>query len=149
QLFRNGTTTFSSLRGREGELADLIQSSNAVFQTAARREHDIEALFKAFPTFLDESRLTVARLETFAKNTDPLMKQLVPAAEQLSRTVISIAKPSPEAKAFFEGLGRGIPPAPPGFPALRKLSRDQSPPLLRAVDPFLRNLNPVLTGLNL
>ena len=32
QLFRNGATTFRALRGREGELADLIQSSNAVFQ---------------------------------------------------------------------------------------------------------------------
>src|SRR6476661_5551052 len=31
QLFRNGATTFEALRGREGELAGLIQSSNAVF----------------------------------------------------------------------------------------------------------------------
>src|SRR6201999_374527 len=54
QLFRNGATTFRALRGREGELASLIQSSNRVFQTTAARAHDIEALFKAFPTFLDE-----------------------------------------------------------------------------------------------
>ncbi len=39
--------------------------------------------------------------------------------------------------------------APTGFPAVRKLFRDQFPPLLRAVDPFLRNLNPVITGLGL
>ena len=39
--------------------------------------------------------------------------------------------------------------APTGFPALRKLFRDEFPPLLRAVDPFLRNLNPILTGLSL
>ena len=39
--------------------------------------------------------------------------------------------------------------APTGFPALRKLFRDDFPPLLRAVDPFLRNLNPILTGLDL
>ena len=39
--------------------------------------------------------------------------------------------------------------APTGFPALRKLFRDDFPPLLRAADPFLRNLNPILTGLNL
>ena len=41
QLFRNGATTFDALRGREGELADLIQNSNAVFQTtaAARPRH--------------------------------------------------------------------------------------------------------------
>ena len=39
--------------------------------------------------------------------------------------------------------------APTAFPALRKLFRDDFPVLLRALDPFLRNLNPLLTGLNL
>jgi phospholipid/cholesterol/gamma-HCH transport system substrate-binding protein len=149
QLFRNGATTFRALRGREGELASLIQSSNAVFQTTAARDRDIEALFRAFPTFLDESRLTLARLKGFAQNTDPLMRQLVPAAEQLSPTLIAFGKLAPEAKGFFEGLAPVIDLAPTGFPAIRKLFRDDFPPLLRALDPFIRNLNPLLTGLNL
>ena len=149
QLFSNGAKTFTALRGRDGEVADLIQSSNAVFQTTARRGRDIEALFKAFPTFLDESKLTIDRLETFAVNTDPLMRQLVPAAEELSPTLIAFANLAPEAKGFFEGLGPVIKRAPTGFAATRKLFRDEFPPLLRASDPFLRNLNPLLTGLKL
>jgi phospholipid/cholesterol/gamma-HCH transport system substrate-binding protein len=149
QLFRNGATTFRALRGREGELASLVQSSNRVFQTTAARDRDIEALFRAFPTFLDESRLTLDRLKGFALNTDPLMKQLVPAAEQLSPTLIAFGKLAPEAKYLFEGLAPVIARAPTGFPALRKLFRDEFPPLLRAVDPFVRNLNPLLTGLGL
>jgi phospholipid/cholesterol/gamma-HCH transport system substrate-binding protein len=149
QLFRNGATTFRALRGREGQLAGLIESSNAVFQTTARRDRDIEAIFRAFPTFLDESRLTVERLKTFAENTDPLMRQLVPAAEQLSPTFIAISKLAPEAKGFFEGLLPVIDRAPAGFAAGRKIFRDEFPPLLRAVDPFLRNLNPIFTGLKL
>jgi phospholipid/cholesterol/gamma-HCH transport system substrate-binding protein len=149
QLFSNGATTFRALRGREGELANLVQSSNAVFQTTARRNRDIEALFRAFPTFLDESRLTFHRLKDFSLNADPLMKQLVPAAEELSPTLIAISKLAPEAKAFFEGLGPVIKRAPAGFAATRKLFRDEFPPLLRAVDPFLRNLNPILVGLKL
>jgi phospholipid/cholesterol/gamma-HCH transport system substrate-binding protein len=149
QLFRNGATTFQALRGREGQLADLIRSSNAVFQTTARRDRDIEALFRAFPTFLDESKQTLARLEGFAVNADPLFRQLVPAAEQLSPTLVAIAKLAPESKGFFEGLGPVIAKAPTGFPAFRKIFRDEFPPLLRAVDPFLRNLNPILTGLKL
>jgi ABC-type transporter Mla subunit MlaD len=149
QLFRNGATTFRALRGREGELASLIQSSNQVFQTTAARDRDIEALFKAFPTFLDESRLTLDRLKTFSQNTDPLMRQLVPAAEQLSPTLITFGRLAPEAKGLFEGLVPVIAHAPTGFPALRKIFRDDFPPLLRAVDPFIRNLNPLLTGLGL
>ncbi|HEX2707490.1 MAG TPA: MlaD family protein [Solirubrobacterales bacterium] len=149
QLFRNGTTTFRALRGREGELASLIQSSNTVFQTTAQRDRDIEALFRAFPTFLDESKLTLNRLKGFALNTDPLVRQLVPAAEQLSPTFIALGKLAPEAKGLFEGLAPVIARAPTAFPALRKLLRDEFPPLLRALDPFVRNLNPILTGLNL
>jgi phospholipid/cholesterol/gamma-HCH transport system substrate-binding protein len=149
QLFRNGATTFQALRGREGQLADLIQSSNAVFQTTASRDRDIEALFRAFPTFLDESRLTFARLKGFSQNADPLMRQLVPAAEELSPTLIALSKLAPESKAFFEGLGPVIKRAPSGFSALRTIFRDEFPPLLRAVDPFIRNLNPILVGLKL
>jgi phospholipid/cholesterol/gamma-HCH transport system substrate-binding protein len=149
QLFRNGATTFRALRGREGELASLIQSSNAVFKTTAARDQDIEALFRAFPTFLDESKLTLERLKTFSLNTDPLMRQLVPAAEQLSPTLVAFGKLAPEAKGFFEGLTTVIAEAPTGFPALRKLFRDNFPPLLRAADPFIRNFNPIFTGLGL
>ena len=149
QLFSNGAVTFRALRGREGELAGLIRNSNAVFRTTAARDRDIEALFRAFPTFEDESKLTLNRLKEFALNTDPLMRQLVPAAEQLSPTLIAFSRFAPQAKGLFEGLETVIDRAPSGFPALRKFLRADFPILLRSLDPFLRNLNPILTGLNL
>src|SRR5262249_40370984 len=116
-------------------------------QTTATREKDIEALFRAFPTFLDEFRTTLNRLRTFSVNTDPLVRQLVPAAEQLSPTLQTIARISPEAESFFKGLLPVINESSSGFAAPRRLSRDQSPPLLRATQPFIRNINPLLTGL--
>lgn len=149
KLFSNGAKTFEALRGREGELANLIQSSNEVFKTTASRNQDIEAIFRAFPTFLDESRLTVNRLQGFATNADPLSKQLVPVAEQLSPTLIKFGELAPEAKKLFEALPAVEKEAPTGFPALRKLFRDDFPPLLRASEPFVRNLNPLVTGLGL
>jgi phospholipid/cholesterol/gamma-HCH transport system substrate-binding protein len=149
KLFSNGAKTFEALRGREGELANLIRSSNELFKTTANRDQDIEALFRAFPTFLDESRLTVARLQGFATNADPLSRQLVPVAEELSPTLIAFGKLAPEAKKLFEALPPVIEAAPTGFPALRKLFRDEFPPLLRASEPFVRNLNPLVTGLSL
>jgi phospholipid/cholesterol/gamma-HCH transport system substrate-binding protein len=148
-LFSNGATTFEALRGREGELADLIRSSNELFKTTGARDKDIEALFRAFPTFQDESRLTVDRLQRFAVNADPLSKQLVPVAEELSPTLVAFGKLAPEAKKLFEALPPVIKEAPTGFPALRKLFRDDFPPLLRASEPFVRNLNPLVTGLDL
>jgi phospholipid/cholesterol/gamma-HCH transport system substrate-binding protein len=149
KLFSNGARTFDALRGREGELANLIRSSNELFKTTASRNKDIEAIFRAFPTFEDEGRLTVDRLQGFATNADPLSKQLVPVAEQLSPTLIKFGELAPEAKKLFEALPAVEREAPTGFPALRKLFRDQFPPLLRAADPFVRNLNPLVTGLGL
>jgi virulence factor Mce-like protein len=149
QLFRNSAIALRAFRGRGGQLADLIRNSNDVFRTAAARDRDIEALFRAFPTFEDESRLTLDRLKEFAINTDPLMRQLVPAAKQLSPTLVAFTRAAPEAKGFFEGFAPVIARSTTGFPALRKLFRDDFPPFLRAADPFLRNLNPILTGLGL
>lgn len=149
RLFSNGATSLEALRGRRGELAGLIRSSNAVFTTAAARDRQIEALFRAFPTFQDESRLTLDRFKAFAEEADPVMRQLVPVAEELSPTLVAFSNLAPEAKGFFEGLRPVIKRAPSGFPAARKLFRDEFPPLLRAIDPFARNLNPILTGLNL
>jgi ABC-type transporter Mla subunit MlaD len=149
RLFRNGATSLEALRGRQGELAGLIRNSNVVFSTAAERDRDIEALFRAFPTFEDESRLTLERFKAFAVKADPVMRQLVPVAEELSPTLVAFSNLAPQAQGFFEGLRPVIKRAPTGFPAVRKLFRDEFPPLLRAIDPFARNLNPVLTGLGL
>jgi phospholipid/cholesterol/gamma-HCH transport system substrate-binding protein len=149
QLFSNGAVALHALRGRQGELAGLIRNSNAVFSTTAARDRDIEALFRAFPTFEDEQRLTFNRLKEFALNSDPLFRQLVPAAKQLSPTLVAFSNFAPQAKGFFEGLETVIDRAPSGFPALRKFLRGDFPVLLRALDPFLRNLNPILTGLGL
>ena len=149
QLFSNGAVALDAFRGRQGQLADLIRNSNNVFRTTAARDRDIEALFRAFPTFEDESRLTLDRLKEFAINTDPLLRQLVPAAEQLSPTLVAFSNLAPEAKGFFEGFATVIERSTTGFPAFRKLLRDDFPPFLRAADPFLRNLNPILTGLDL
>jgi hypothetical protein len=73
----------------------------------------------------------------------------VPAAEELSPTLIAFSKLAPQAKGLFEGLEKAIDRSASGFSAARKFFRDDFPVLLRAVDPFLRNLNPILTGLNL
>src|ERR1700759_5639809 len=68
KLFSNGAKTFEALRGREGQLADLIRSSNELFNHTAAADQNNEAIFRAFQTCEDESRLTVDRLQGFATN---------------------------------------------------------------------------------
>ena len=147
QLFANGATTFDALSSRRGQLRSLIESSNTVLQTTASRDQDLIAIFKAFPTFLDESRLTLARLRSFSLDADPLVTQLIPVARELSPTLVDIGRLAPEAEGFFKGFGPVIDSAPSAFPAFRRLFRDDLPPLLRSLDPFVRSLNPIVKAI--
>jgi phospholipid/cholesterol/gamma-HCH transport system substrate-binding protein len=147
QLIRDGGESFQALSERQGQLSGLIRNSNRVFQTTARRNAELEDTFRIFPTFLRESRTTLARLETFARTSDPVVRQLRPAIQELSPTLISLGKLAPNLKRFFVGLDRAIPLSESGFGALRGLLDDQLPPLLGRLDPYLASFNPIFQGL--
>jgi hypothetical protein len=115
-----------------------------VFGTTARRDRDLEAAFVALPTLLDESRLTLDRLGRFAADTDPLVQQLRPAFQELSPTLIETARLAPQLRDFLVGLRGTVAASKRGLPALRKLLDDDLPPLLAALDPWLREVNPSL-----
>jgi ABC-type transporter Mla subunit MlaD len=104
QLVRNTGEVFGALSERKGQLQGLIRNSGIVFHTTAVRNQDLEATFRALPTFLDESRLTLNRLDTFSRNANPAITQLHPAARQLSADLKPIAKVTPDFKGFFVGL---------------------------------------------
>ena len=144
QLFRNGEATFDALSRRQGELRGLITSGSEVFQAMGARNREISDTFRAFPTFLDESRLTVDRLAEFSDNADPLVQQLTPAFEELSPTLVQVDRLAPDFRAFFTGLRKVDKAAPRGFQGLRDMLRHDFPPLLVALDPFLRSLNPLV-----
>jgi phospholipid/cholesterol/gamma-HCH transport system substrate-binding protein len=148
-LFANGATTFNALRGRQGDLRNLILAGDRVFNTIGRRNQDLSAAFRAFPEFLDQSHLTFDKLKTFALNTDPLMQQLTPAAHRLSPTFEQIGRIAPNFRGFFTGLKPTSNRAPSGLEAFRELIGQEFPPLLVALDPFLRSLNPILDGIGL
>jgi phospholipid/cholesterol/gamma-HCH transport system substrate-binding protein len=153
-LVRSGGDVFNALSERKDQLRGLIQNSNAVFQTTARRNADLEQLFEILPTFQRESRATLQRLDSFAANTDPLVRQLQPAAKQLSPTLIAAGKAAPDLEKFFVGLRGAINASGSGFPALRGLLSDDLTPFLArlgtTVDghaPYLSDLNSIAEGL--
>jgi phospholipid/cholesterol/gamma-HCH transport system substrate-binding protein len=147
QLIRNTGIVFDALSERQGQLRGLIQNTERVFSTTATRNQDLQDLFVVLPTFLDESTATLERLDRFAANTDPLVQQLRPAVRELSPVLIKSGRLAPELQGFFVGLRPVIAAAPSGFPALRRFLRVDFPPLLRRIQPFLRELNPLLQAL--
>jgi phospholipid/cholesterol/gamma-HCH transport system substrate-binding protein len=148
RLIADTGVVFEALTERNGQLRDLIENSNRVFQTTAQRDRELQETFVALPTFERESRETVNRVTQFARDTDPLVTQLRPAARELSPTLQDLAALAPDLKGFFRDLGPLIDASEQGFPAAERVLEDLRP-LLGQVDPALRQLNPVLDWLGL
>jgi phospholipid/cholesterol/gamma-HCH transport system substrate-binding protein len=156
RLVHDGGTVFQALSERQGQLRGLIQNSETVFSTTARRNRELADLFRILPTFQRESRATLARLNTFAQTADPLVQQLRPAARELSPTLVAAQKAAPDLEAFFKGLRRAIAVSDTGFPALRRLLGDDFTPLLSRLggsvggqEPYLAHLNSIIEVLGI
>jgi phospholipid/cholesterol/gamma-HCH transport system substrate-binding protein len=148
KLVRDTGEFFAALTEHDTQLADLITNSQRVFGTTAQRDQEIRETFIALPTFIDESKKALRRLESYAANTDPLVTRLHPFARAASDTLVSIKGAAPDFNRFMHGLGPASAAARRGFPAGAEFLDDLRP-LLGQLDPFLRNLNPFLRQLSL
>jgi ABC-type transporter Mla subunit MlaD len=144
RLLADGGATFDAISKQPGELRSLIENTESVFSTTAARDAELRELFQVLPTFLDETKLSLERLDEFAADTDPLVTQLRPVARQLSGTFVALKRLSPELRRFFTGLRPVIQRAEPGFSSLRVLLDDELPPFLGRLDPYFDELIPVV-----
>ena len=147
-LVRNGGTVFAALSKSQSSLRNLVTSGETTFATTAANNNSIIQTFHVFPTFLNETKLTMAKLQTFSQNTDPLIKELEPVAQNLGPTLKSVRILSPYLRSFFNNLGPLITASKTGLPAVRDVLNGTTP-LLASLGPFLEQLNPVLTWLGL
>jgi virulence factor Mce-like protein len=147
-LVRNGGTVFSALGSNQAALRNLITSGEETFRTTAANNRAISDTFHVFPSFLDETKATMARLQSFSQDTDPLVKELEPVATNLRPTLADVRRLAPSLRSFFVSLGPLITASKTGLPAVRDVLNGATP-LLASLGPFLEQLNPVLTWLSL
>src|SRR4051794_14276116 len=95
-LVANTGEVFGALTRDEGQLRNLITGSGQVFDVTARRNQAIVDTLRAFPTFLDESKLTFERVQRFARNTDPLIRDLQPATRDLAPALEDVRAMAPD-----------------------------------------------------
>jgi virulence factor Mce-like protein len=150
KLVRNTGTVFEALSRNSGQLHNLITNSADTFRATAAQNEALATTFSIFPTFLRESRLTFTKLQTFALNTDPLIRDLKPVAHDLRPTLHSVRLLAPDLRRLFNNLGPLITVSKTGLPALRDTLRGLGPNgLLDQTGPFLSQLNPILQFLEL
>ncbi len=176
-LVRNGGTVFAALSQNQTALRNLITSSDTVFKTTAANQAALADTIHVFPTFLDQSQITMRALQDFAINSDqaccvvnslgrqnaPLLKELIPVAKDLGPTLQAVQRLSPPLKKLFVNLNPLITVSRTGLPATAEFLRglgciDKDTPgqcpsnpaqqtLLPALGTFLEQLNPILNWL--
>ena len=147
RLVRNTGAVFGALNEQEGRLASLIQSSERTFQATASQSEALAETFAIFPTFLDESRATLARLESFSRDTRPLVRDLRGPADDLAPTMRDLGDLAPDLEGLFEDLDPVIDASERGAPALARFLSGAEP-VLEAAHGFFPELNPILSYLN-
>jgi phospholipid/cholesterol/gamma-HCH transport system substrate-binding protein len=147
-LIRDTGEVFAALTERKGQLRELIRNSNRTWEAIASRDAQLADTFRVFPTFLRESRATTERVTAFAKEANPLVDQLRPAARQLSPTLIDLDRLAPDLRGFFKDLDPLVRVSRRGLPATEQVL-DNTRPVLARLDPFLRELTPIVDYLGL
>jgi phospholipid/cholesterol/gamma-HCH transport system substrate-binding protein len=148
RFVRDTGYVFDALTERKGQLRDLIRNSNRTWEAIASRDAEFADTFRVLPTFLREGRATTERLTEFAADTDPLIDQLRPAAREISPTLVDLDALAPDLKGFFKDLDPLVRVSRRGLPATSQVL-DNTAPLLRRIDPWLRNLTPIVDYLGL
>ena len=146
-LIKNTGVVFNAISERQGTLRNLIDTSNQTFAATASRDDALAEVFHIFPTFLDESRATMARLETFANETHPLVNEFKKPADDLGPTVRDLGDLAPDLEQLFRELPGLIKASKTGAPALTDVLKGAKP-FFDALHPFLQELNPILSYAN-
>ena len=147
RLIKNTGRVFGAINQREGALRSLIVNANNTFEATASRDVALAETFRIFPTFLDESRATLARLERFSRNTHPLVNDLKGPADDLAPTVRDLGRLAPHLERLFRDLDPLIRASARGLPSLERVLRGLRP-VLRQLHPFFQELTPILSFMN-
>jgi phospholipid/cholesterol/gamma-HCH transport system substrate-binding protein len=146
-LLHDTGQVFSAISSSPSALQGFIRNSNSVFSATAAEDVALANSIKAFPGFLVATRETIARVNTFAANTKPLIDELRPAAVQLSPALIDTAVVAPELRDVLTDIGPVTAASKAGIPAFEHFL-NASVPWLARLTPYLGNFVPIFDYIN-
>src|SRR3954470_22659769 len=146
-LIKNTGVVFGALNERKGQLRDLVVNSDRTFSALQAEQTALADTFRIFPTFLDESKFTLARLEDFSVNAHPLVNDLKPVADDLGPTVRDLGALAPDLETFFRKLPPVIETSKTALPDAAAFLRGARP-VFKSLHAFLPELNPILSYWN-
>ena len=139
RLVKNTGVVFGAINEREGALRELIVNADNTFQATQERDEALAETFSIFPTFLDESKATLARLEGFSRNTRPLINDLKGPADDLGPTIRDLGILAPDLERLFRDLRPLVRVGRLSVPELEDIF-DEIGPVIDALHPFFQEL---------
>jgi phospholipid/cholesterol/gamma-HCH transport system substrate-binding protein len=126
RVIHNFSLLAEELGSKDDQLAELVDSSNAVFRVLANQETAIRDTVRELPSALTETRTALDKAGTLAGELGPASEALRPAAR---------------------ALGPALRDTRPFLTKTTPIIRDQVRPLVRAANPVVAELRPTLRDL--
>ncbi|HEX6115695.1 MAG TPA: MlaD family protein [Solirubrobacterales bacterium] len=145
-LIRDTGAVFESLSADDRALAGAIAGTEQTFGGLADANEPLAETLRILPTFEREADLTLERLDRLGAKARPVVAKLLPVAPDVPPTLRSVRRLAPDLESALRETGPLIDAAEDGLPALRGTLTGLRP-VFDALDPFVAELNPVLTYL--
>jgi phospholipid/cholesterol/gamma-HCH transport system substrate-binding protein len=126
RVVHNFSLLVDELGTKDRQVADFVQSSNAVFSILADQSANLQDAVRRLPGALDETSTTLAKVDRMAKVLGPTLQDLRPAAR---------------------ALGPALRDTRPFLTRTTPALRDQIRPFARAALPTVRELRPAMRDL--
>ena len=126
RVVHNLSLLMEELGTKDRQVADFVESSNAVFSILAGQSANLQATLHELPGALDETSTTLAKVDRMARVLGPTLEDLRPAAR---------------------ALGPSLRETQPFLTRTTPVLRDQIRPFTRAAQPTVRQLRPALEDL--
>lgn len=140
---RDSRIVLQAATQQRGALQRAVTESERVFRQTGENDAALTALIERLPEFLKATKAGTKAIENFAEETAPAVTRLRPTAKALEPATEALSDVSPELRQLLEGVERVNVNAKAGLPATAK-TLEVLPTLLDGLDPFLKELNPIL-----
>ncbi len=131
-----------------GALRQLVENSNAIFETTAAQHRALTEGIRIFPTFLSELDPTLTLAREVGLDLDPLLDESTPAVRNLPPFLRDLRAAAPDVEGLARDLDRLLDSTRDGLPALSR-TLAAAAPLVDQLDPALRDLVPGINYLSM
>jgi phospholipid/cholesterol/gamma-HCH transport system substrate-binding protein len=145
-LIRDSGAVLESLAADDRALRGTVTGLEQTFGGLADANEPLAESLRILPTFEREADLTLERLDRLAERARPVVAKLLPVANDVPPTLASVRRLAPDLESALRQSEPLIEAARTGLPALEGTLAELGP-VFDALDPFLAEVNPVVTFL--